>query len=235
MTGTGRRLGTHIASTLHQHGWRVGLHYFNSVAETLALCEVFNSDRANSAVALKADLLDPQASSQLVTSLAAQWGRLDALINNAAVFHATPLSDATPAQWDTIFAVNLKAPFFLSQAAAPLLRSSAGCIVNLIDVYAERPRVEYAIYCASKAGLIGLTRALARELAPLVRVNAISPGAILWTAEATPAEQAAILARTPLGRAGEPSDIAGAVEYLVNAPYVTGQVLSVDGGRMIVD
>jgi pteridine reductase len=211
------------------------LHCLSSTAETFALCEQFNSRRGDSALVIKADLGQPHELATLVAGAESRWGRLDALINNAAVFHATPLASATVADWDAIFNVNLKAPYFLSQTAAPLLRASGGCIVNLTDVYAERPRVDYAIYCASKAGLIGLTRALARELAPEVRVNAISPGAILWTTDATAAEQTALLARTPLGRAGEPSDIAAAVSYLLNAPYVTGQVLTVDGGRMIFD
>jgi len=164
-----------------------------------------------------------------------RWGRLDVLINNAAVFRPTPLATSNFDDWQEIIGVNLRAPYFLSRAATPLLRASRGLIVNLADIYAERPRAQFAIYCASKAGLIGMTRALARELAPEIRVNAIAPGAILWSSEASPAEQQAILARTPLARLGEPADIAHAVGYLVDAPYVTGQVLTVDGGRSIFD
>jgi pteridine reductase len=235
VTGTGRRLGTHIAQALHAEGWRVALHYYHSAAPALALREALNVARADSAMAIAADLRAHAALAEVVAAVQAAWGRLDALVNNAAVFFATPLSEATLAQWDEIMTINLQAPYFLSQAAAPLLKKSGGCIVNLTDIYAERPRADYAIYCASKAGLIGITRALARELAPGVRVNAVSPGAILWSSDATPAEQQAVLARTPLGRAGDPSDITVAVRYLIDSPYVTGQILTVDGGRTIID
>jgi len=235
VTGTGRRLGTAIATALHAEGLRVALHYYRSEAPALALCESLNSKRPDSAIAIKANLSDTAELPRVVAAVAIAWGCLDVVVNNAAVFRPTPLPDASPGVWDDIFNVNLKAPYFLCQAAAPLLQQRQGCIVNLTDIYAERPRTDYAIYCASKAGLIGLTRALARELAPQVRVNAISPGAILWSADAPPAEQAAIMARTPLGRAGDPTDIARAVSYLVHAPYVTGQVLVVDGGRTIFD
>ena len=157
------------------------------------------------------------------------------LVNNAAAFHPTPLEHSTVSDWDAMTAVNLRAPYFLSQAALPLLQAQGGSIINLVDVYAARPRPGYAVYCATKAGLVALTQALARELAPTIRVNAVAPGAILWSAESTAGDQHTILAKTPLAKLGSVEDIARAVCYLLDAPYVTGQVMNVDGGRSIAD
>ena len=157
------------------------------------------------------------------------------LVNNAAVFRPTPCGDATEADWDEIAGTNLRAPWLLTNAAMPLLSARGGNVINIVDIYAERPRPGFALYCAAKAGLVGLTRALARELAPAVRVNAVAPGAILWSTETTAADKSAILAKTPLGRLGSPDDIAEAVCYLLDASYVTGQVLNIDGGRTIFD
>ncbi|MGH8596698.1 MAG: pteridine reductase [Gammaproteobacteria bacterium] len=235
VTGTGRRLGAVIAAALHAAGFRVVLHHHRSTANTLALADTLNAQRRQSARAVQADLREPATPAKLVADAGAVWGQLDVLVNNAAVFFATPLANTTLDHWDEMMGVNLKAPYFLSQAAAALLRETRGCIVNLTDIYADRPRADYAIYCASKAGLIGLTRALACDLAPSVRVNAVSPGAILWGETATATEQATILARTPLERTGDPTDICRAISYLIDAPYVTGQVLTVDGGRAIFE
>ncbi len=235
VTGASQRLGAQLASSLHARGMRVVVHYHHSVAAARALCDKLEAARPGSTLALCADLATRAAPTQIIDQVQAHWGRLDLLVNNAAVFRATPLATSELDDWDEITGINLRAPYFLCRAAAPLLRAQRGLIVNLADIYADRPRPEYAIYCASKAGLVGLTRALARELAPEIRVNAVAPGAILWTADASLAEQQAILARTPLERLGEPSDIATAVAYLLDAPYVTGQVLTVDGGRSIFD
>ena len=235
VTGASQRLGAQLASSLHARGMRVVVHYHHSVAAAQALCDQLEAARPGSTLALCADLATRTAPTQIIDQVQAHWGRLDLLVNNAAIFRATPLATSELDDWDEITGINLRAPYFLCRAAAPLLRAQRGLIVNLADIYADRPRPEYAIYCASKAGLVGLTRALARELAPEIRVNAVAPGAILWTADASLAEQQAILARTPLERLGEPSDIATAVAYLLDAPYVTGQVLTVDGGRSIFD
>ena len=235
VTGASQRLGAQLATFLHARGMRVGIHYHHSAASARALCARLEALRTNSTLLIEADLAAAESPDRLLGQVHSRWGRLDVLINNAAVFRPTPLATSNFDDWQEIIGVNLRAPYFLSRAATPLLRASRGLIVNLADIYAERPRAQFAIYCASKAGLIGMTRALARELAPEIRVNAIAPGAILWSSEASPAERQAILARTPLARLGEPADIAHAVGYLVDAPYVTGQVLTVDGGRSIFD
>ncbi len=235
ITGAGRRLGARIATTLHAHGLRVAVHFNRSSTAAHALVEQLNAARPASAAAFAADLSDNAALRTLLEAVTQTFGRLDVLVNNASVFRATPIGANSSADWDEILGTNLRAPYLLSELAVPSLKAQRGCIINLTDVYADRPRPNYAIYCISKAGLVGLTRALARDLAPEIRVNAVAPGAILWSADASTTEQAAILARTPLARAGEALDIATAVRYLVDAEYVTGQVLAVDGGRSIFD
>lgn len=235
VTGASQRLGAQLAISLHARGYRVVVHYHRSEGAARALCARLDAERPDATLAIAADLGAPDAPAQLVAAAAQRWDRLDVLVNNAAVFRPTPLADSGHDDWEAITGVNLRAPYFLAQAALPWLQAHQGLIVNLVDIYAERPRPQFAIYCAAKAGLIGLTRALARELAPTVRVNAIAPGAILWSSEASAAEQQAILARTPLARLGDPQDIARALDYLLDAPYVTGQVLTVDGGRSIFD
>ena len=235
ITGASHRLGAEIAETLHARGMRVVLHYHHSAEGAAALHAKLAARRAESVLSIAADLALDADRTALITQIQTTWGRLDILVNNAAIFFPTPVATSTVAQWHRVLGVNLEAPYFLSQAALPLLRVARGSIINLCDVYAERPRPDYPIYCISKAGLLGLTRALARDLAPEVRVNAVSPGAILWSADASSAEQQAILSRTPLGRSGSAADIAGAVQYLIDAPYVTGQIIAVDGGRSIYD
>ncbi|MBI2802497.1 MAG: pteridine reductase [Gammaproteobacteria bacterium] len=235
ITGAGRRLGARIATTLHAHGLRVAVHFNRSSSAAQALVAQLNAGRAASAAAFAADLSDDAALRTLLAAVTQTFGRLDVLVNNASVFRATPIGATSSTDWDEILGTNLKAPYLLSELAVPFLKARRGCIINLTDVYADRPRPNYAMYCISKAGLVGLTRALARDLAPEIRVNAVSPGAILWSADASTTEQSAILARTPLARAGEALDIAMAVRYLVDAEYVTGQVLAVDGGRSIFD
>ena len=234
VTGAARRVGAEIARTLHRAGASVVLHYRSAAAEAAALVDALESERPGTALALQADLLDVASLPPLVEQAVARFGRLDALVNNASSFYPTPLGSITEAAWDDLMGSNLKAPLFLIQAAAPHLTASRGAVVNIIDIHAERPLKDYPLYCAAKAGLLGLTRAMALELAPAVRVNGVSPGPILWPEDGSfpPAERAAVLSRTPLGREGEPSDIGRTVLFLLaGAPYITGQVLAVDGGR----
>ena len=235
ITGGARRLGAAITTLLHAAGYRVAIHCQTSTTEAAALAATLNAGRADSALTLCADLRHAEAAASMIDTLAARWGRLDALVNNAAVFHPSTLDGSTLADWSDTMDVNLRAPFLLAQRAAPLLRASEGAIVNVTDIYADRPKAGFTIYCVAKAGLAGLTRALARELAPAVRVNGVAPGAILWPEESSAGAQQALLDRTPLARRGEPSDIAEAVLYLAGAKFVTGQIVAVDGGRSLND
>ena len=235
VTGAARRVGAEIARTLHAAGACVAIHYRSSAAEAEALATALNQGRPGSAAAFAADLLDMAALPQLVESVVARFGRLDALVNNASSFFATKVGAVDTAAWDDLIGSNLKAPLFLSQAAAPHLEQSGGCIVNITDIHAERPLKGYPLYCAAKAGLLGLSRALALELGPRVRVNAVAPGAIEWpqgTDDFPPSARTSIIDHTLLKRVGSPADIARTVKFLVfDAPYVTGQVINVDGGR----
>ena len=234
VTGAARRIGAAIARRLHAEGYDLALHHLHSGGEMAALAGELEDRRPGSVQVLRADLRQFDRLPELVAAAVGCFGRLDALVNNASNFYPTPLDTVTPQQWDDLFAVNARAPFFLAQAATPHLRAAGGAIVNLVDVYAARPLRGHAPYSAAKAALVSLTRALALELAPRVRVNAVAPGAILWPEQgADPAAQQAILALTALGRAGAAEDIAAAVRWLLSADagYVTGQVLHVDGGR----
>ena len=233
VTGAARRIGATIARRLHAAGYDLALHCRSSRAELDALIVGLERERAGSAFALQADLGDVTQIAPLVESAVGRFGRLDALVNNASAFYPTPVGAATPAQWDELFGANARAPFFLAQAAAPHLGDRAGAIVNLVDIYAERPLPQHAIYCMSKAALAMMTKALARDLAPAVRVNGIAPGAVLWPdAGKDAADQAQLVERTPLKRTGTPDDIAAAVLWLLrDAPFVTGEIVRVDGGR----
>jgi pteridine reductase len=235
VTGAARRLGAAIARRLHAAGHDLALHYRDSATDMQALVSELDAARPGSVLSLQADLADPSSLPGLVDAAVARFGRLDALVNNASAFSPTPLGTITAADWDTQFATNARAPLLLAQAAAPHLRATRGAIVNLVDLYAERPLRDHAVYCMSKAALVAGTRALALELAPEVRVNAIAPGAILWPEEGKPeTAKAAMLARTPLARVGSERDIADAVLWLVQgAGYTTGHVLPVDGGRLL--
>ena len=237
VTGSARRLGAAIARGLHAAGYDLALHCHGSRAERDALVAELEIMRAGSTLALQADLVEFDRLPELVAATVGRFGRLDALVNNASAFFPTPLGEATPAQWDALFGVNARAPFFLSQAAAPHLRAARGAIVNLADIHGERPLRDHAVYGMGKAALLYLTRALALELAPEVRVNAVAPGAILWPDAGKPeAAKAAVLARTPLARTGTPEEVAEAVRWLLaDAAYTTGQVLRLDGGRMLQD
>ena len=235
VTGAARRVGAEIARTLHAAGARLAIHCRHSRAEAEDLAARLNGTRPESAAVFNADLLDDAALPALVAAVLGRFGRLDALVNNASSFYATKVGAVDTAIWDDLVGSNLKAPFFLAQAAASQLDASGGCIVNITDIHAERPLRGYAVYCAAKAGLLGLTRALAQELGPRVRVNAVAPGAIEWpqgTDDFPPAERAAIIEHSLLKRVGAPTDIARTVKFLIfDAPYVTGQVINVDGGR----
>ena len=210
------------------------LHYRSAVVAAEAMVAELNAVRPGSAACLSADLLDVEALSILVENTVDCFGRLDALVNNASSFYATPLGSMDLAAWDDLIGSNLKAPLFLTQAAAPYLKAAHGAVVNITDIHAERPLAGYPLYCAAKAGLLGLTRALAIELAPEVRVNAVAPGPILWPDNSgfDSEMRDQIVDHTLLKRAGSPQDIARAVRFLLDdAPYVTGQVINVDGGR----
>lgn len=235
ITGAGRRVGAAIARALHGAGASVAIHYHQSAQDAAALAAELNAARRNSAFTVQSNLLETRALPDLVDAVVKRAGRLDALINNASNFYPTPLAGLTEAQWDDLIGTNLKAPLFLSRAAAPYLRANAGVIINMIDIHAIRPLRDHHIYGAAKAGLGMLTRSLARDLAPDIRVNGVAPGAVLWPDEGM-AERTrdSILKQIPMGRAGTPEDIAGCVLYLVrDAHYVTGQIVIVDGGRSI--
>ncbi|MFC5436204.1 pteridine reductase [Rhodanobacter umsongensis] len=235
ITGAGRRVGAVIARTLHAAGYDLALHYRRSIEDARLLADELEQQRGGSTLLLQAELAELAALPAMIEQLLAHYGRLDALVNNASAFFPTPLGTATPQQWSALFASNAQAPFFLSQAAIPALREARGGIVNMIDIYAERPLAEHTVYCMAKAALAAMTRSLALELGPEVRVNGVAPGAVLWPSDGKPyADQQAMLERTPLQRAGTPEDVAGAVLWLLrDAPYVTGQIIRVDGGRTL--
>jgi pteridine reductase len=235
VTGAARRVGAEIARTLHLGGTRVALHYRSSATQANALAAELNAIRASSAEIFQADLCDTAAAAGMVAKVVGRFGHLDALVNNASSFFATPIGAVDARAWEVLLGSNLKGPFFLAQAAAPHLRSRRGAIVNVTDIHAERPMRGYSVYCTAKAGLLGLTRALAVDLAPDVRVNAVAPGAIAWPdggSDFPEPTRAAIVDQTLLKHIGTPADIARTVRFLIiDAPYITGQVLNVDGGR----
>ena len=236
VTGGARRIGAATARALHQMGMRIAVHYRESSDAAHALQTELNEIRENSVVLVRGDLSDVSQGRSLVRATLTAFGRIDLLVNNASTFYPTPFGRATEKQWDELLAINLKAPFFLAQAATPSLRDSAGAIINIVDIYAERPLMNYSAYCVAKGGLVTLTRALARELAPAIRVNAIAPGAIIWPDDdIDDVAKQRIVSRTPLKRRGDGDDIARAVVYLIrDAGFVTGQVIRVDGGRSVV-
>ncbi len=235
VTGAARRIGAAIVTRLHENGARLAVHYRGSAAEAEALAAALNEVRPDSAATFRFDLLQTDRLPELVAAVRDWAGRLDGLVNNASTFYPTPVGKITEAEWTDLVGSNLKAPLFLSQAAAPLLRENRGVIINLVDIHAQRPLKDHLVYGPAKAGLAMLTRSLAKDLAPHVRVNGVSPGAILWPEDGMSASaQESILRQVPLGRAGDPSDIAGCVLYLLrDATYITGQIIAVDGGRSI--
>jgi len=234
VTGSALRLGRQMIISLHQQGYRVIIHYHRSAAAAEELAAKLNQLTANSAATVQANLTDDVAITTLAANTLACFGRLDLLINNASSFYPTPLAAATLDTWQDLFGSNVKAPYFLSQALAPELAKRQGCIINMVDIHAERPLADHSIYCMAKAALQMMTKALARELAPAVRVNGIAPGAILWPSQDLPeSDKAAVLAQVPMQRLGNPTDIANTMLFLAQAPYVTGQIVAVDGGRSL--
>lgn len=235
VTGAARRIGAAIARRLHADGCALALHYNTSAADMQALVDELEAARPRSVLVLQGDLARFDTLPELVAKAVGRFGRLDGLVNNASAFFPNPAGGATPAQWEHLFAINARAPFFLAQAAAPHLAASGGAIVDIADVYALQPRADLSAYAASKAALLGSTRALAVALGPRVRVNAVAPGAILWPDEGIDPElQRELMEKTPLGRTGTPEEIAGVVAWLLrDAAYVTGQVVRVDGGRSL--
>ena len=236
VTGGAKRVGAAIVRRLHREGADVMLHYRGSEREANALRSELNAARANSVALVQADLLDLAGLAEIVRNTVNRFDRLDALVNNASTFFPTPVGEMTQATWESLIGTNLRAPLFLSQAAAPHLRKTNGAIVNITDIHAERPLKNYVIYSIAKAGLAGLTRSLARELGPEVRVNGVAPGPIAWPEDGSFDEVARqrVISNTILKRTGDPDDIAGAVYFLIaEAPYVTGQIMAVDGGRRI--
>ena len=235
VTGASRRVGAVIAEALHAAGARVAIHYRSSQSDADALVARLNAERAGSARAFRADLADTAACDTLVTEVVRAFGRLDVLVNNASTFYPTPVGTITPDQFDDLVGSNLRAPLFLSQAAAPALAKHAGLILNIGDIHGLRPLAGHAVYSAAKAGLLMLTRSLARELGPAIRVNAVAPGPVMWPERGVDeALRERIVSRTALKRAGSADDVAKAVLFFATgAPFVTGQVLAVDGGRLV--
>jgi pteridine reductase len=235
ITGAGKRIGACIAQTLHAAGANIVVHYRASAEPASALAGTLNGIREHSAITVGTDLTDTAKLPGMVEHIISQTGQLDALINNASSFYPTPVGGITEAHWDDLMGTNLKAPLFLSQAVAPHLQKTGGTIINMIDVHSTRPLRDHAVYGPAKAGLAMLTRSLARDLAPEIRVNGVSPGAILWPDDGMPdSVKQNVLKQVPMKRAGDPTDIAECVLYLVrDAGYITGQIIAVDGGRSI--
>jgi len=237
ITGGARRVGAAMCRMLHASGASIMLHYRSSGAEARALQAELNAVRADSVALVQADLLNLALLPSVVTETVNRFGQLDVLVNNASSFFPTPIGEVSEQAWDDLVGTNLKTPLFLSQAAAAHLRRAHGCIVNIVDIHADRPTRSYAVYSAAKVGLMALTRALACDLAPEVRVNGISPGVILWPEDERWSDELArqrIIHTTLLKRVGEPDDIARTARFLIfDAPYITGQVIPVDGGRSI--
>ena len=236
ITGGAKRVGAAICRRMHVAGANLMLHYRASAGEARLLQAELNHVRPNSVALIQADLLDLAQLPAMIERTLAHYGRLDALINNASSFFQTPVGEITPAAWEDLIGTNLRAPLFLAQAAAAALRKSQGVIINITDIHAELPLKNFVVYSIAKAGLVGVTRSLARELAPDVRVNAVAPGPILWPDDESFDElsRQRIISHTPLRREGTPDDIARAIHFLIaDAPYVTGETLHVDGGRHI--
>lgn len=236
VTGAARRIGADICRALHAEGWNLVIHYNQSQEQAEALADTLNQARPRSAQTVQADLNKMVDIQFLAAAAPAAWGRLDALVNNASSFFPTPLPDATDEQWEALLGSNLKAPFFLSQALYPELRQQRGCIINISDIFAVRPMPRHTIYSIAKAGNAMMTKSLALEMAPDVRVNSVAPGAILWPENETGEEVVSHdkLQQIPLGRLGGVQAVSDTVKFLINnSPYITGQIIAVDGGRSL--
>ncbi len=235
VTGAAKRIGAVVAGTLHGAGANVAIHYHRSTDDAERLASELNELRPGSAFTVSADVRDVVELERMAREVLRHTGQLDVLVNNASNFYPTPLGTVTEEHWYDLMGSNLKAPLFLSQALLPALKAARGVIINIVDVHAQRPLRDHVVYGAAKAGLAMLTRSLAKDLGPDVRVNGVSPGAILWPDEGMSEQlRAAIIRQTALKRSGKPQDIAAAVLFLVrDAPYVTGQIIAVDGGRSV--
>jgi pteridine reductase len=235
VTGGARRVGAAIARRLHGAGASVLIHYRDSEADAVKLVGELNAARPKSAAKVKAELLAPIAPRAIVGAALDSFGRLDVLVNNASTFFPVAMGEIEASHWEELIGSNLRAPLFISQEAAPELAKQSGAIVNIVDIHADRPLKGYPVYSIAKSGLAAMTRSLAVELAPKVRVNGVAPGAIAWPEDGQfeTAERSRIVETTPLGRVGSPEDIAQAVHFLACAPYITGQIVAVDGGRSI--
>jgi pteridine reductase len=235
VTGAAKRVGAALVRGFHAQGARVAIHFHRSFDAAQALQQSLNAQRADSAILVQADLLDPAIIPNIVATTIATFGRLDVLINNASTFYATPLGSISLEHWDDLIGTNLKAPLFLSQAAAPHLSKEKGLILNMIDIHGHRPLPSHPVYSTAKAGLAMLTRSLARDLGPDVRVNGIAPGPILWPEGGIDESlKNEIVSKTLLKRSGSPDDIVkAALFFAIDAPFVTGQILAVDGGRSV--
>ena len=232
ITGAAKRIGAAMACKLHSEGYRIIIHYGHSKDDALALAEKLNSQRADSATCLQANLCNSDEVNALAQKALDVWGHLDVLVNNASSFYPTPVGDISEDDWDSLVGSNVKGPLFLSQALAPALEAKKGCIINMVDMHIDRPLPKHSVYLIAKSGLASLTQSLAIDLAPNVRVNGIAPGAILWPErEMDDAEKDKLLSSIPLGELGTPEDIANTLSFLVSAPYITGQIIYVDGGR----
>lgn len=233
ITGAAHRIGAATARLLHTQGYRVAVHFHRSAEPAAALAAELNALRADSACTVAGDLTAPDVAPDVIETVVRAFGRLDLLVNNASIYEPSDIEIADVARWDALMTTNVRAPYLLSTAAIAALRESTGSIVNLTDVYGLRPQPGHVAYCTSKSALIGLTLAMARDLAPDIRVNGVSPGPIIWADGDKAAYREEVLRKTPLRKLGETGDIAGAVAYLAAAPYVTGQILNIDGGRSI--
>ncbi len=235
ITGAAKRLGAAIARAAHEQGARIAVHYRSSSQEADRLCADLNTRRAKSAIAIRMDLLDTTTHARLIEAVVSAFGGLDVLVNNASTFYPTPVGTITEEQWRDLMGTNIKVPLFLSQAAAPELRKTNGLILNMADIHAQRPLIRHTVYSIAKAGIVTLTKSLARELGPEIRVNAIAPGPVLWPEGSFDETlKSEIISKTALKRSGSPDDIARAALYFMkDAPFVTGQILAVDGGRSI--
>lgn len=237
ITGAARRIGAEIARTLHHTGMNVVLHYYASEQEARDLCTQLNNIRSDSAVTVRCNLNEISLLSRLVEEAAGTWGRLDVLVNNASRFYRTPIGQPTENAWQDLLVSNLQAPFFLSQTAAKFLSAQNGCIINIADVHGHQAMRNYSIYCISKAGLLMMTKTLAKELAPNIRVNSVSPGTVDWPEGANALDDATkekIIEKTALKHLGSPKDIAQAVLFLIkDADYITGEEIIVDGGSLV--
>lgn len=234
ITGAAKRIGAAMACQLHSEGYRVIIHYGHSKDDALALAEKLNNQRADSAICLQANLCNSDEVSTLGRRALGIWGQIDVLVNNASSFYPTPVGEISEEDWVSLIGSNVKGPLFLSQALAAALAVSNGCIINMVDMHVDRPLPKHSVYLIAKSGLASLTKSLAIDLAPHVRVNGIAPGAILWPErEMGDDEKEKLLSSVPLGELGTPADIAKTLSFLVSAPYITGQIIYVDGGRSL--